>query len=138
MKFTVLVVDDNAINLSLTVQLLLKIDGISTVSFTDAMKALIWCESNTPDLLLIDYVMPVLDGLEFIKRFRALPKEMIVPVIMVTAAIEHGVRLRALELHANDFINKPLDTVEFTARVHNMLALRQTQENLHEISNDKK
>lgn len=134
MQFTVLVVDDNAINLSLIAQLLLKIDGVSPVSFTDAMQAIIWCESNAPDLLLVDYMMPVLDGLEFIKRFRALPGKMMVPVIMVTAAIEREVKLRALELHANDFINKPLDTVEFTARVRNMLALRKMQLKFNEVN----
>jgi two-component system sensor histidine kinase/response regulator len=127
MQFTALVVDDNKTNVTLISQLLRKNPDIMPVTFTDSIAALQWSESNHTDLLLVDYMMPGLNGLEFIERFRVLPGKRFVPIVMISAALEREVRIRALELTANDFLNKPLDTVEFTARINNMLTLRKGQ-----------
>jgi two-component system sensor histidine kinase/response regulator len=136
MQFTALVVDDNKINVTLISQLLRKNPDITPVTFTDSIAALQWSESNHPDLLLVDYLMPGLSGLEFIERFRVLPGKRFVPIVMISAALEREVRIRALELTANDFLNKPLDTVEFTARINNMLALRKGQLQLDTAKNE--
>lgn len=123
----VLVVDDNATNLTLFRHLLKKMDEVEVASFDDPLRAIEWCSVNTPDLVLLDYMMPDMDGLEFIQHFRAIPGYNDIPLIMVTADTESDVRYRALEHGAHDFLTKPVDKTELTARVRNLLALRRSQ-----------
>ncbi len=124
----VLIVDDNATNLTLFRYLLKKVDEtIDSVCFDDPIKAMEWCQTNEPDLVLLDYMMPFIDRLEFIERFRIIDGYKEIPIVMVTADTENDVRHRALELGAHDFLNKPIDKTELLARVRNLLALRHTQ-----------
>lgn len=123
----VLIVDDHQTNVTLFSFLVRKIEGVTPVEFTDPGAALLWCRENDPDLVLVDYMMPDIDGLQFIQQFRAMPGKSNIPVVMVTADTESDVRQRALELTANDFLNKPVDKNELSARVRNMLALRRAQ-----------
>lgn len=123
----VLIVDDHQTNVTLFSFLVRKIEGVTPVEFTDPGEALIWCESHDPDLVLVDYMMPDIDGLQFIERFRAMRGKANIPLVMVTADIESEVRHKALGLSANDFLTKPVDKTELTARVKNMLSLRKAQ-----------
>lgn len=123
----VLLVDDGQINLTLFSALLKKIDNVTPIEFLNPAKALDWCKEHDPDLVLLDYMMPEMDGLTFLQRFRALEGKEHIPVIMVTAVTEKDIRHQGLEATANDFLNKPIDKIEFQARVKNMLALRQAQ-----------
>ena len=126
----ILVVDDNAVNLTLFRHLLQKIEGTEIECRDDPQAALEWCGANEPDLILLDYMMPEIDGLEFIRRLRQIPKREDVAVVMVTADTESDVRHRALELGAQDFLTKPVDRVELTARVRNLLALHRSRRQL--------
>lgn len=135
MQMTVLLIDDTATNLVLLGALLRKVENVISVSFSDPLLALAWCEAHTPDLVLVDYMMPQMNGLQFISRFRTLKHKAFVPIIMVTASIDREVRLQALELTINDFLIKPLDSVEFVLRVRNMLVLRTAQLELEASSN---
>lgn len=127
----VLIVDDHEMNVNLLKNLMVaKFPDCETYGYTESAEALLWCEENDPDLVLVDYMMPSPNGLEFIERFRKLPGKPDIPVVMITAVNEKDVRLKAIELGANDFINKPIDTAELTARVRNMLALRKSQKAL--------
>jgi response regulator RpfG family c-di-GMP phosphodiesterase len=126
----ILIVDDNPTNLHMFRVLVGKFAECIPVPIDAPTAALDWCASNTPDLVLLDYMMPEIDGIEFLLRFRQLPGKADIPVIMVTADHEKEVRHRALEAGANDFLNKPIDKVEFLARVKNMLALRRGQKHL--------
>lgn len=128
----VLVVDDSQINLTLFSALLKKMDDITPIEFAEPVKALNWCKGNDPDLVLLDYMMPELDGLQFLTAFRQLKGKESVPVIMVTTVTERDIRHKGLEASANDFLNKPVDKVEFNARVKNMLALRRAQVQLQD------
>jgi len=125
-----LVVDDNAVNLTLFRHLLLKLEDAEVECLADPVVALAWCAEHEPDLILLDYMMPVVDGLEFIRRLRLIPDRDEVPVVMVTADTESEVRHRALELGAQDFLTKPVNKVEITARVKNLLALRKSRQQL--------
>lgn len=119
----VVIVDDTHINLVLMSRLMEKLDEVVTVAFQSAREALAWCQENPYDLLILDYMMPDLNGLEFIGQLGGDPRER-PPVLMVTASQDVEIRHRALENGANDFLIKPIDKVEFLARTRNMLELR--------------
>jgi CheY-like chemotaxis protein len=132
MKMNVLVVDDTQINVMLLSHLIEKLDDCEPVGYTDPAEALAWCAANLPDLVLLDYMMPEIDGIEFLHRFRKISGRADIPVLMVTANDQIEVRHKALEAGANDFLTKPIDTIEFTARMRNMLALRASQRRLEQ------
>lgn len=126
----ILAVDDNATNLALIEAMLAKMAGVETVAHDDPALALDWCHEHQADLILLDYMMPEIDGIEFMRRLKALPGRAETPVIMITADLERAVRYQALELGARDFLNKPLDRAEFVARLKNQLALIEAQRKL--------
>jgi putative two-component system response regulator len=122
----VVIVDDTQINVTLMQALINRIEGCKPIGFTASQAGLQWCIDGDPDLVIVDYMMPAPDGIEFIQRLRAVPAKADLPILMVTADHEKEVRYRALETGANDFLTKPIDRIEFTARVKNMLAIRKS------------
>jgi putative two-component system response regulator len=130
MKMNVVVVDDTPINITLLSHLVGKLEDSVAIGFTVPQQGLDWCVANVPDLVIVDYMMPDLDGIEFVRRFRATPGREDIPVLMVTANSHIDVRHQALEAGANDFLTKPIDKAEFMARSRNMLSLRRSQRKL--------
>ncbi len=128
----VVIVDDNPVNLKLMENLVRKAGDCTPLVFQDSAKGLDWCLNNVPDLVIVDYMMPPPDGLEFIRRCREHPLNADIPVSMITADPEKETRYTALETGANDFLNKPIDVAEFRARMRNMLALRRSQKSLED------
>lgn len=129
---SIILIDDNTINLTLLKHLVDQIQPNASLSFTEPEAALAHCAKSLPDLIIVDYMMPVMDGIEFIRQFRKLPGRESIPVVMVTAIDEASVRYEALTAGANDFLNKPIDKIEFMARMRNMLALRSAQKRLED------
>lgn len=126
----VLIVDDTQINLVLFEALVRKL-GVSDAKVFDSSTAgLAWAQANDPDLIIVDYMMPNLDGIEYIERLRATPGKEMVPILMITANDQKQVRYRALNVGASDFLNKPIDKVEFLARASNLLALSSARRKL--------
>jgi putative two-component system response regulator len=123
---TVLLVDDAATTLKVYDKILLGLPEVVTVAHTSPLSALWWCRENEPDLVLVDYEMPEIDGIEFIQRFRQSGKSRDIPLVMITAAGDRSVRHRALEIGADDFLLKPVDHVELKARAKNLLSLRRS------------
>ena len=123
MSQQVLIVDDTEINLILFGALVKKLDDCQAHVFADPRQALAWVSEQVPDLVIVDYMMPDLDGIEFIRLVRAMPGRELVPILMITANDQKQIRYRALDLGANDFLTKPIDKVEFLARTRNMLSL---------------
>lgn len=121
----VVIVDDDPVNLAFYEGLLEQQRDIGLKSFEKAEDAIAYCRKSVPDLLIADYMMPGIDGIECVRRFCALPGCDTVPVIMVTANSDREVRQRALEVGAADFLSKPVDGQEFCVRVRNMLRLRE-------------
>ena len=121
----VAVVDDTQLNLFLIGKLVDRMQDARAHNFERPTAALEWCLANAPDLIIVDYMMPEMDGLEFIRRIRACRDRDDLPILMVTASHERDVRYAALDCGASDFLTKPVDAREFEARVRNMLKLRQ-------------
>ncbi|MEQ6340585.1 MAG: response regulator [Gammaproteobacteria bacterium] len=126
----VLLTDDDPDHIALVQALLDKVDGCETQCFTVSADSLTWCETNVPDLVIVDYMMPEVDGMEFIRRFRGMAGKEVIPVIMVTSRNEVDVRHQALNIGATDFLTKPVDAIELSARVRNMLTIRRNQKQL--------
>jgi response regulator RpfG family c-di-GMP phosphodiesterase len=126
----VLIVDDTEINLILFSALVKKLDDCEAHAFSDPRKALAWVTDNVPDLIIADYMMPELDGIEFIRLTRALPGRDLLPILMITANDQKQIRYQALDVGANDFLTKPIDKVEFLARARNMLSLNQARKHM--------
>lgn len=126
----ILIVDDNPVNLKLFETLARRLEDCAVHAFADPLAALSWCAANRPDLILLDYMMPGLDGIGFLERLRQDPGMAEAMVIMITADTEKEVRLRALDAGANDFLTKPVDTAEFLARMKNAMALQRARRQL--------
>lgn len=127
MKLTAVIVDDSQINLTLFKHLVGRVEGIEPMCFSASQTALDWCLGYDADIIVVDYMMPAPDGIEFIRAVRGHPAYVEVPVIMITANDQKEVRYAALDAGATDFLTKPVDKQEFLARIRNMAALRRGQ-----------
>lgn len=123
MTYQVLIVDDAEINLILFDALVKRMGNSESKTFSNSPLGLEWAQSHDIDLVIVDYMMPELDGIEFISRLRSTPGKEDVPVLMITANDQKQIRYRALDAGATDFLTKPVDKVEFIARANNMLLL---------------
>tara|TARA_B100001063_G_C16710764_1_gene527868 strand:+ start:83 stop:1111 length:1029 start_codon:yes stop_codon:yes gene_type:complete len=113
-------IDDNENNLFL-IEAFCNDMGLNIKSFSEPLDALLHVLNNPVDMILIDYMMPQLNGLDFIKEFRKNNTK--VPIIMITAANDQDVHNDAFQAGANDFLNKPVNATLFKARVLNLLNL---------------
>ncbi|MFD2233285.1 HD domain-containing phosphohydrolase [Phaeospirillum tilakii] len=121
------IIDDTVSNLMLFEQIVRRVaEEIEVTCYSDPQQALEAAERALPDLILVDYVMPGLNGHQYVERVRALPGSRDVPIIMITATTERSVRQTALELGVTDFLAKPVDPSEMQVRVTNLLALRRS------------
>ncbi len=123
----VLLIDDSKSVLAALDLALSGIPGLETTSMDDPAEALQLCRCMIFDLVLVDYTMPQMTGVEFIGALRTLSNYEHVPVVMVTSQRERAIRLAALEAGATEFLSKPFDGAELKARVVNLLNLRKFQ-----------
>jgi putative two-component system response regulator len=119
----ILVVDDEARNVRL-LALILSGQGYRIASASNGAEALAQAAEFAPDLILLDIMMPGMDGFEVCRRLRQERRFSQLPVIMVTALEDQASRIRGLEVGANDFLTKPVDQSELTVRVRNLLQVK--------------
>lgn len=125
-----MIVEDNRTNLLVLEGILQKFDHCEVEAFANPVEALDRLQTSRFDLVLVDYVMPEMDGRTFIARLRALPDYAHVPIVMITADGNRQTRIEAITAGATDFLNKPIDPVELKARIGNLLILRRQQREL--------
>ena len=123
----VLVIDDSRSSAAAIAQHVAGIAGLTASICLDPVEALAQCETTEFDLVLVDYVMPKLDGIELLTALRTLDSYRLVPMIMIASTLDVEVKRRAIQAGATDFLSKPCDWIELQARVRNLLALRQAQ-----------
>ena len=113
----VVVVDDDEPNLKLYAAVVKRVLGEDAVAFENPLQALERLDDLRPALIVVDYQMPELDGLTFIRELRAKPAHAFTPVIMLTASPEPALCERALEAGATLFLQKPLALADLTAQL---------------------
>jgi adenylate cyclase len=128
----VLVVDDTAANREM-LEAILAPRGYAVVSAASGEEALAKVASERPDLVLLDIMMPGIDGYEVCRRLRADERTRLLPVVTVTASEEQE-RTRALEAGADDFVQKPLNQAELLARVKSLVRIKRYQDELADLN----
>lgn len=129
MSARILIVDDLAPNLHL-LEVKLSAQYYDVVTAMSGKQALELAENEKFDLILLDAMMPVLNGFEVCKRLKSNPSTWHIPVVMVTALEETRDRIRGLEAGADDFITKPIDDFNLLARVKSLLRLKMVTDQL--------
>ena len=122
----VLIVDDQRSARVILECIIRNIDRqIGTAMYGSPLEAIEWARTNTPDLVLIDYKMREIDGIETIRRLRQMPTCADVPIVMVTVSSDMKIRHDAFDAGATDFLVKPYDQYECRARCRNLLTMRE-------------
>lgn len=123
MSARILVVDDILPNVKL-LEAKLSSEYYDVVTATNGLEALEKVESENPDIVLLDVMMPGMDGFEVCSRIKQNPKVAHIPVVMVTALTDTQDKVRGLEAGADDFLSKPINDIALMARVRSLVRLK--------------
>jgi putative two-component system response regulator len=119
----ILLVDDEEINLKLLTQWLVPL-GYEVTYASTGEEAVRKAGESQPDLIILDIMMPVMDGYAACRILKEDPKTASIPIIMVTAQYDRESKLKGLSVSANEFLSKPIDKSELTIRVRNLLKIK--------------
>ncbi|MGH1364273.1 MAG: hybrid sensor histidine kinase/response regulator [Calditrichia bacterium] len=125
----ILIVEDNQESIDLLVYFL-KPAGYELFTAKDGLEALTEVKSENPDIVLLDAMLPKLNGYQVCRRLKRNSDTMHIPIIMITALKELKDKLKALEVGADDFVTKPFDSIELLARVKSLLRLKDYHDTL--------
>ncbi len=128
---TVMIVDDQSTGRVILAEIVRSIDKfVDVVTFEDPEAALDYARTHAVDLVITDYQMPKMNGIELVRELRRVFHDDSVPIVMITVDKQPEVRYQALNHGAIDFLTRPIDRIEYRQRFVNLLALRR-----HEIEN---
>jgi len=125
----VLIVEDNQENTDLLVYFL-KPKGYRLTTVKDGAAALEQVEKEKPDIILLDIMLPKLDGFQVCEKLKSADETKAIPVLMITALKDLKDKIKALEVGADDFISKPFENVELLARVKSLLRIKEYRDEL--------
>ncbi|MBF2009711.1 MAG: two-component system response regulator [Chlorogloeopsis fritschii C42_A2020_084] len=125
----VLVVDDHPAS-RMTAAALLAMEGYEVIEADSGFSAVELVTQNQPDLILLDVMMPEMDGFEVCQLLKQDEHTRLIPIIFVTALNDRRSRIRGIEVGADDFLSKPFDRVELTARVKSLVRQKRLNEDL--------
>jgi len=123
-KMKILVVDDDRMTVTLLEQLLQRNGYCRVLGITDSRNAFDTCTNFDPDLILLDLIMPEVDGFAVLEALRSDASESFLPIVVLTADITEEAKARALEAGATDFLVKPVSQTEALLRIRNLLETR--------------
>src|ERR1700745_325322 len=126
---TILIADDQAANRELLEELLTA-QGCKVISVSDGAAAVYELAQTQVDLVLLDVMMPRLNGFEACEKIKNSPDTYLIPVIMITALSDKEDRLEGIKVGADDFLSRPVDRTELLARVQSLLKLKQRTDEL--------
>ncbi|HEY0120397.1 MAG TPA: response regulator, partial [Rhizobium sp.] len=129
MTARILVVDDIPANVKLLEARLLA-EYFEVLTAEDGLKALAICDSTQVDLVLLDIMMPGMDGFDVCERLKSDPRTSHIPVVMVTALDQPADRVRGLKAGADDFLTKPVNDLQLISRVKSLLRLKTLSDEL--------
>jgi sigma-B regulation protein RsbU (phosphoserine phosphatase) len=132
---SILIVDDSPVNLKVLSAILTKA-GLQIIEAQDGREALRLASERLPDLVILDIMMPEMDGFEVCQRLKAATLTKEIPVIFLSALGEASNKVRGLELGAEDYITKPFDRAEVVARVRTQLRIREMTRSLRELNRE--
>ena len=132
MKPRILLVDDNQQNVELLEAYLLKLDCDTEIA-VDGQDALTKTSEFHPDLILLDVMMPKLNGFEVCQKLKSNPETAGIMILMVTALGELGDIERAVKAGCDDFLSKPVNQLELLKRIDNLLKLRTVTDELERL-----
>jgi class 3 adenylate cyclase len=127
----ILIVDDNETNRDILVTRL-GVHGYELLQAADGEEALVAAKQHLPDLILLDVMMPKLDGIEVTRRIKSDPEMPFTPIILVTAKADSKDIVAGLEAGADEYLTKPVDQMSLVARVKSVLRIKE----LHDTVND--
>ncbi|OOZ16327.1 two-component system response regulator [Solemya velum gill symbiont] len=124
----VVIVDVESTGRTILEMLVRKIDSdLQVTGFSSASKALEWLKTNPADMIITDYRMPEINGVEFIRRVRGMSDFESVPIMMITVVSEKSVRYEALDAGATAFLTRPIDQIECSTSCRNLLKMQEQQ-----------
>jgi putative two-component system response regulator len=130
---TILIADDEEVNLRL-ISSILETEGYHLITAVNGKEALDKIKSGRPDLVLLDIMMPVMDGYKVCAKIKKDPLLNSTPVIIITALADRGSLIKGLEMGANDFLTKPIDRAELILRIKNLLKIKEYEDCLNEYN----
>lgn len=118
---TIVIVDDSVTNLIVLRSLSASACNSTAIGFSDTDTATAYLERNTADLIVLDYSMPKMNGVQLTTLIRDMAHHRTTPIVMVTHSTDHQTRMCALQAGATAFLNKPVAAAEFKSTVANLL-----------------
>ena len=129
MREKILIVDDET-GARAALEFLLRREGFEVRDAPDGRSAIVECSTFRPDLILLDIMMPGMDGFEVCRRIKAAPETRLTPVVLITGLTATEDRIKGINAGADDFLCKPIDLNELLARTRSLLRLKQITDEL--------